>query len=78
MKWTAVLSSMRPQRRFGTGRILLSEVNIACSLLDHAHGGRNMRGVEIETQDQKIRYVVVDEEGRNAIPSACAISSVAS
>jgi NAD(P)-dependent dehydrogenase (short-subunit alcohol dehydrogenase family) len=26
MKWTAVLSSMRPQRRFGTGRILLSEV----------------------------------------------------
>ena len=37
-----------------------------------------MRGEEIETQDQKIRYVVVDEEGRNAIPSARAISSVAS
>jgi hypothetical protein len=28
----------------------------------------NMRVVEIETQDQKIRYIVVDEEGRLVIP----------
>src|SRR6266571_3085681 len=32
-------------------------------------GEGNMRVVEVETQDQKIRYVVVDAEGKLVIPA---------